>query len=96
MANPNTLGKYLRERRFLDGLTMKEMGLLSGLTQGDICNMELGKKICPSVNVIQKLSSYYNVPILELAEMIDLPNHKMDTFIRMLKGELVQREKVGK
>lgn len=87
MANPNTLGKYLRERRFMDGLTMKEVSQKTGITQSELCNIELGKKFSPSIDVIQKLSAHYKVPILELAQMIDLPNHKVYTYIRMLKGE---------
>lgn len=93
MANPNTLGKYLRERRFMEALTMNEVSKKSGITQSEICGIELGKRFSPSVITLEKLSEFYNVPALQLAEMIDIPNHKVTMYIRMAKGELLHETK---
>lgn len=87
MANPNTLGNFLKEQRFTKSVTMKEMSAVSGITQSEIHCLEAGKKYCPSIRTIERLSAFYEIPVLELGEMIDIPNFKMEVYLRTLRGQ---------
>lgn len=88
MYNPNTLGKYLREKRMERGLKLFELADAADISVSVISNVELGKVHSPSPKIINKLAEFYDVPAIKLAEMVDHPRHNL----KVLLGDYVKNQ----
>ncbi|PKM81652.1 MAG: transcriptional regulator [Firmicutes bacterium HGW-Firmicutes-14] len=90
-----SLGNKLRALREERGLTLKEMGKISGLSFTYLSEIERGT-VCPSVETIKDLAGFFKVPVSTLVnsqKTTSLP--KKLQYIRKLKN-LSQKELAGK
>lgn len=90
MYNPNTLGKFLRNKRLSLGLTGVELSELTGLNQANISLIELGKLQSPTMYNLDKLAKFYEMEPIELVKMIDNPNYKTHLYLKQYEDSKVE------
>lgn len=61
-----SLGKYLKTKRKEKKLSMNKLGELTGITAMYISQLESGKRVKPSIEVLEKLSESLEVPYEDL------------------------------
>ncbi|MCR8995955.1 helix-turn-helix domain-containing protein [Brevibacillus laterosporus] len=61
-----SLGKYLKTKRKEKNLSMNKLGELTGITAMYISQLESGKRVKPSIEVLEKLSESLEVPYEDL------------------------------
>jgi len=88
------LGLKLRERRKQEGLTLKELGELTGVDTSYLGRIEQGKRF-PSANILRKLAEpleYTQEELLKLAGYLspDRTDDRISKFKDSLKGEIKQ------
>jgi transcriptional regulator with XRE-family HTH domain len=62
------MGSMLRRLREVNGLTQVELAKKVGVTQSYIAQLESGRKISPSLEMLKKLAKALDVPVATLME----------------------------
>lgn len=110
MTNDNkNLGRMLKRRRLLAGLTLCELGTLSGVSPSHLGRMERGEHF-PSVHLLRKITkplgisgnelfTFVGYLIPQLSNTVENPgNRRLDPYVaRVLSQETVevQRAAIG-
>ena len=89
--DPEKFGYYLRELRERRGLTIRQLEMLSGVSNSYISQIENGKKEIPSAKILKKLADPLRVSIEDLvrtAGHLDRPtiSHQDRTIAAHYKG----------
>lgn len=63
-----TLGKNVKRLRIKAGLNQKDFSILSDIKLSTLCEIELGKRVNPTLVVLKKLSKAFNVSIDEIVD----------------------------
>ncbi|WP_077214531.1 helix-turn-helix domain-containing protein [Bacillus dakarensis] len=84
-----SFGKYLKTKRKEKNLSMNKLGELTGITAMYISQLESGKRVKPSIEVLEKLSESLEVPYEDL--MVAAGYIDPDDYIRM-KNEREDRD----
>ena len=82
-------GEYLKSKRKEKNLSMNKLGTLTGVTAMYISQLESGKRVKPSIEVLEKLSESLEVPYEDL--MVAAGYIDPDDYLR-LKNERDDRE----
>lgn len=65
-----TLGEYLRAARKRAGLSIRQLGNLSGISHGYLVKLELGQKDNPSAEHLARLAEVLEIDVSELLAFI--------------------------
>lgn len=63
-------GKWLKDQRLNLGLTQRELGNLTGLTNITINQFESGERL-PGLHALKRLSDFFGVSIYELRQKME-------------------------
>jgi transcriptional regulator with XRE-family HTH domain len=69
--NPTSLGMFLRYHRLMAPMTIAKVSLFSGLSTSYITNVEIGKRITPSIKTMFKLCKAYKVDGNTLMKLLE-------------------------
>jgi transcriptional regulator with XRE-family HTH domain len=83
------LGKILRDIRMFNEITLTELSSEFKLSQGYLSEIELGKKE-PTLEVIQKYSEKFNVPVSAMMFFIEHKNEPeaIKSFRKFVSGKV--------
>lgn len=86
LFKPMDIGKALRETRQKQGLRQNHVAAKTKISATYISQIEQGKKM-PSLEIVEKLSKFYKVPIAVLMwksiDVKDVQPHKREAFSRL-------------
>ena len=57
------MGKYLKELRLINKLTLREVEKITGISNAYLSQVERGKRSVPTIKILRKLAHVYNVQI---------------------------------
>lgn len=65
--NAKNLKDYIRKRALLEGMTISDISIYIGVSKQVLSNLD---KKSPSKKTLMKLSSYFNVDIVDLEKLL--------------------------
>lgn len=72
-TSPRTLGAYLRTARTARKLTLRDVEELAEVSNAYLSQVEGGRVVSPSPNVLFRLSKLYKIPYTELLRLAGYP-----------------------
>lgn len=75
----NSLGQILKDQRELKKLSLRQVELLTKISNAYLSQLENNKIKSPSVNILYKLAEFYNIEFNALLEMAGIVKRKKDS-----------------
>lgn len=88
----NTLGQVLKNQREIKGLSLRQVELLTKVSNAYLSQLENDKIKSPSVNILYKLSDFYNVEFNVLLEVAGIAKKKVSSNERSISSFALSSE----